>query len=311
MALNVTTTFNGSHAGEILLDLFNRNVMFDPRNAKQLVNVANKMSLTTLTSTGFITKPYNCDFVGGDITLSDKALNPEAFVIEREFCKSVLWGTWLSFTQRNNLTASEAEMIDVNNVEAFVQYVLEEAAKKGSSEIAQIIWRSTAGNATPGLAQISGLREQMLADATVIDVPAAAVITSANAVAAFQKVLELVPSEVLGDPEFQFYANQKTVSLYLMNVTSTSDGVRNATNQSVDVNFMGYRIVVDNGIPDNTIVATVASNFVVATNIDDSTNMFKVIDMSETTGDDKVRIRGQYRLDATYVFGNNIVLYTV
>jgi hypothetical protein len=71
---------------------------------------------------------------------------------------------------------------------------------------------------------------------------------------------------------------------------------------------LGYRIVVSNGIPDNTIVATYSSNLFVATNI--NAVDINVFDKS-IVGEDKIGMRGQWVMDATYGFGKNIVLYTV
>lgn len=307
MALNVTTNFNGSDAGQIMTDVFNIGVMFNPANAVQLYNVSNKLSVTMLEDGSFATQPYSCDFVEGDITLTDRTLNPEKFMVTKGFCKSTLWNTWLSFVHANNMNPNSLMQLDANNVEQFTQYVVDFYGKKVGAEIDTILWQSEAGSLTPGLAVISGLVERMLADATVIDVPAPAVLTAANVVTAFEATLALVPSAVLSQPDFAFYINPKTAAILRMGFTQAGFW-GNAANGAVELNYLGYRIIVSAGVPDNTIVATHVSNIWVATNI--SNVEFNVFDKS-IVGEDKIGIRGQWVLDTNYAYGKNIVLFTV
>jgi hypothetical protein len=307
MSLILTTNFNGSEAGQIFSDVFATGVMFDANNATQLYNVSNKVSVSLLSDATSGIVPYSCDFVEGDITLSDRTLNPEKFMFTKSFCKSQMWDMWVSFVRTNNQTPNPLEQLDVNNVSDFTTYLLNHYGKLVSARIDEILWKSTAANPVVDLAIISGLREKMLADATVIDVPGAVAITSATAKAAFENTLTLVPASVLAQPDFAFYVNQKTLTAYLLSLTAV--GVYgNVANSTITPTFLGYRIVVSNGIPDNTIVATYSSNLFVATNI--NAVDINVFDKS-IVGEDKIGMRGQWVMDANYGFGKNIVLYTV
>ena len=89
---------------------------------------------------------------------------------------------------------------------------------------------------------------------------------------------------------------------------SASGFYGNQINSAATANFLGYRIIVSEGVSDNTIVATHTQNIWVATNIDAVT--LDVFDLS-VIGKDQIGIRGQYVMDANYGYGKNIVLYTV
>ncbi len=303
--LNVTTNYNGSEAGEIISDIFAAGAMFNPANAKQLWTVSNKMSITMFEDDEFSIGAYSCDFVDGDMALTDKTLNPEKFMVTKSFCKSVLWDTWMAFVRSNNTNPNALRTLEVNNVESFVQYALDYYRRKLAVEVDQIVWASTAGNATPGLAIISGLIEKMEADATVIDVPGAVALTAATVIAAFENVLSAVPSAVLSHPDFKLYVNRRTATL--LQIGMTQSGLwGNAANGMVALNYLGYPVVVTEGIADNIIVATYAPNLWMATNID--TFNFNVIDFM-TVGQDKLGFRMQFVLDAGFGYGRNIVLY--
>lgn len=307
MALTLTTNFNGSESGTIMTDVFAKSVMFTPSNAMQLYNVSNKISVPQMTAGAFVTKPYDCDFVDGDITVTDRTLNPEKFMITASFCKSQMQDMWMSFVRTNGTTANGVQVLDANNVDLFTNYVVTLLAEQATSEIDRILWQSTVGNIVPALAQISGLREKMLADATVIDVPGAVPITSATVRAAFENTLALVPSAVSAQNDFAFYVNKRTLNAYLTSL-SGQGFYGNQINSTANANYLGYRIIVSEGVADNTIVATNTQNLWVATNIDAVT--LDVFDLS-VVGKDQIGIRGQYVMDTNFGYGKNIVLYTV
>jgi hypothetical protein len=307
MSLVVTTNFNGSDAGQIFTDVFATGVMFNPQNATQLYTVNNKMSVSLLQDATSGIVPYTCDFVEGDITISDRTLNPEKFLFAKTFCKSTLWDMWISFVRANNTNPNALMQLDANNLESFVQFLLNHYGRQISSRIDEIIWKSTTGNPAADLNIISGLREKMLADATVIDVPSAVAITAATAKQAFEATLSLVPAGVLAQPDFAFYVNQKTMSQYLMSLTNPGL-YGNAANGTITPLYLGYRVVVCNGVPDNTIVATHSSNLLIATNV--SAVELSVFDRTPI-GEDKVGMRSQWVLDAHFISGENVVLYTV
>lgn len=306
MALILTTEFNGSDAGQIMSDVFATGVMFNPTNAVQLYNVSNKLSVTILEDGSFATQPYNCSFIDGDITLTDRVLNPEKFMITKSYCKSVLWDSWLSFVHANNMNPNSLMQLDANNVSSFTQYVVDFYTRKAGYEIDRIIWESYLGHPTPGLSVITGLVRRMSSAIDTIKVASAVPLTVANVKSAFEEVLTLTPSNVLAQPDFAFYINPKTASLYQMSLTNPGF-YGNAANGQIALNFLGYKVVVSAGIPDNTIVATYAANLFIGTNINSVS--FNIFDKS-VIGEDIIGIRGQWVLDTNFGLGKNVVLYT-
>ena len=303
MALTLTTNFSGSEIGEIFTDVFNQSVMMNPAISNVQYNVSNAISVPVLSRTGFVSQPYTCDPITGDMTITDKLLEPKRILLSERFCKTDLDRMWMSFVRTSEQTAGSIGALEATNVEAFTNFVARTLLEQAGSEIDTIIWQSTVGNINPALAIINGLLAKMVADATVVKVGAGIPITSATVRAAFSLVNSNLNAAVKTSPKFAFYVNQNVADLYLESL-SGAGFYGNQFNATAALNVMGKKVIVTNGLPDDVIVGTLTSNIITATNTDNLT-----LKVEELQSSDLVSLRGSYVLDSHFGLGTQVVLY--
>ena len=66
-----------------------------------------------------------------------------------------------------------------------------------------------------------------------------------------------------------------------------------------------------NGLAANTAIATTKSNLHFATGLLNDMNLVKVLDTSETLGDENVRVVMRFTADAKYGFAEDMVTYGI
>ena len=296
------TEYNGEVAGDMIFEAIKSSVMLQETNAFHLLDVAHKISVTTLAETGLISVPYSCTFTGGDIVTTDVVLEPQYFSVDKNLCINTLWSTWYANKKRQGVENIDPAMSE------FLGYVTAFYLKKVAGDVDNLIWNADTGSVTPTLAVFDGLIRTALNDVTVIDVPAVA-LTSANILSKLEAIITATPSEVLSMPDFKIYMNQKTASLYQIALTTAGSYLMSPTT-APQLSYLSQSIVVVPSMPNDTIYCTFAGNIAVGMDLTSLENTVKVIDMRSTTGDDVIRFRLRYNLDATHLFGKNVVLYT-
>ena len=74
--------------------------------------------------------------------------------------------------------------------------------------------------------------------------------------------------------------------------------------------FDGIKIVVANGLADNTMIAAEKSNLYFGCGLLNDTQEVKVLDMSDLDGSQNVRIVMRFSCGVNYGIGNEIVFYS-
>lgn len=261
-------------------------------------------------ATDDIVKNATCDFTAtSTITLTEKVLNPEEFQVNLQLCKKDFHNTWQSMEMGYGA-------FDVLP-KSFADFLIAHVAEKVSSAMETTIW--TGANATAG--QFDGIATQIAADA---DLPSAqevtgTTVTASNVIAELGKIVDALPARLYGKDDLTIYVANNIYRAYVRALGGfAASGVgangydNKGTNQVIDaLYFDGVKIFLANGLASNTAIATLSSNLHFATGLLNDMNQVKVIDTSETLGDENVRVVMRFTADAKYGFAGDIVTYGI
>ena len=298
MATTVTVTSNyaGRDAGGFFLKTFKQIGAIKNGAVTIYDNVNYELWLKKLATTNG-RRAYTCGFEpGGSITLSEKLLAPKKFKDDFDICKEVFRAQWgeLSMGASAHNRNMNKEILDAiianklaNNVEDFDS----------------LIWSGDSTTAN----QFDGFLKLFLADADVIDIDLDTV-TEANVEAQIKLALAAVPIALRGNNNLKVSVSPDIAQFY--NFFLASKGTANGLggNANTSLVFGNYTLVVDQGLPANTIVVADPKNLAFGTGAMADHNTIDVVDEDSIgllTG--KVRGTMVYNAGVQYAYGAEIV----
>jgi hypothetical protein len=236
----------------------------------------------------------NCDFEdSGTITVTERILAPERFKVQREVCKTEFASDWeaiqMGYSAHNDGGAPN-----------FNDWLIGQLAGGAGAKLESLIW--TGVNATAG--EFDGFEVLMLADSDVNDVTAAA-FTSSNIDEAIQTTIDALPTAVQGSENLRIYMNTSAVWKYKQFLAA--GGYANVYNTpDIPLNYLGVPVAECPGMSDNVLIVAEADNLWFGTGLLSDWNEVRLIDTSETLGDDNLRFSMKFTAGVQYGIGGDI-----
>ena len=290
MALTITSTYAGEFAGKyISAALLSGNTI-----ANGLIevkpNVKFKEVLKRVDLSGVIANA-SCDFTSaGDVTLTERIIEPKELQVNLELCKTPFQSDWeaisMGYSAHDNLPST------------FSDYFIGLMAGKIAEATENSIW-----SGTEGAGSFDGF-STLLTAATLPagqDITGAAV-DSSNVLAELGKIADAIPTSILNNDDLFIYVSSNIFRAYkraLGGFQANGQGANGVNglgnNQDVDVQYFdGIKVVVANGLADDTAVATLKSNLYFGTGLLADHNEVKVLDMADLDGSKNVRFVMRY-----------------
>ena len=237
----------------------------------------------------------------GDVTLTERIIQPEEFQVNLELCKTPFVSDW----EAVEMGYSAFEKMPPKFSDFLIAHVAAEVAQKTE----QSIWNGT--NATAG--EFDGFVTLLDADADVNDV-VGTTVTAANAITELGKVVDAIPSAIYGKDDLKIYvSNPNVAKAYVRALAAQGGGYENRVNMWYDMNspltFDGIDIFMAPGLNDNQMVAAQKSNLYFGTGLLNDHNLVKVLDMADLDGSQNVRVIMRFTSGVQYGFGSEVVLY--
>ena len=306
---SITTTYAGEFAGKYIAAALLSAPTLEKGGLTIHPNVKYKQVIQRV-ATDDIIKNATCDFdATSTVTLTEKVLNPEEFQVNLQLCKKDFHSTW----QAAEMGYGAFDVLP----KSFSDFLIAHVAEKVASAMESTIW--TGVNATAG--QFAGLSTQIAADAAL---PAAqevtgTTVTAANVITELGKLVDAIPARLYGQPDLKLYVSQNIYKAYVRALGGFgasglgANGYDNkGTNQALgELMFDGVPVFMANGLAANTAWATPTSNLHFATGLLNDMNEVKVLDTSETLGDQNVRVIMRFTADAKYGFAEDCVVYGI
>ena len=311
MSLAITTSYAGEFSGKYIAAALLSGDTLANNEITILPNVRFKTVLQKA-STDNIVRDASCDFKTneGTLTLTEQILETEEFQVNLELCSKELKSSWQAQEMGYSAFAEPPA--------SFTDFVLAHVSAKVADKTEKNIWQGAAANA----GEFDGLAVKIAADAAL---PAAQEIAAvaggvnaANVIAQIGSVVDAIPSTVYGKDDLRLYVSSNVARAYTRALGGfAAGGVGGAGYEDKGTNqvlgglfFDGVQIVVSKGMPDNTMIAAEKSNLYFGTGLlDDITNEVRVIDMSETTGSQEIRVIMRFTAGVQYGEITDIVLY--
>lgn len=296
---NITSAFVGKEAGPIISVSFKDASTIDKGLITVLTNIAHGKGYIRRIQGANGLQNYACQFTPtGSLTLDEKVLEPKKLMINQEFCKEDFRNLFDSYTMGYSAWNKD---LPTDEKAAIMDRILNELAVSIDTNI----WSGS--SATAG--QFDGLINQLEADSAVIDIDAVSAITAANVVAELSKVFAAIPAEIYGKDDLVMVASSDVFRAYVASQANLGFGFQYNNQNNQIVYFNGVELHLVDTLPAKTVVAYRKSNFFMGTALEADFNEVRLLDMSETTGDDTVRVIVKFAADTNYGFGGEVVLY--
>jgi len=297
-----TTNISSSYVGEFASDYVSAMLLSGNTLANGLIeikpNVKFKETLTRLELDGLVADA-SCDFADvGTLNWTERTIEPKSLQVNIKLCKS----TFRSTFEAGSMGASAHD----NFPAKLSDFIIGKTAAKIAQATELAIWGGTAVNGS-----FAGFTTLLAADAahTGSQKITGEAITPANILTELGSVIDAIPEKLLQDEGLYVYVANNVYRAYKRALANTGGSVQ-GNNQDIDVQmFDGIKIVPVNGLASNKMIASIKDNLFFATSLLSDLNEVRVIDTSETLGDQNVRFIARYTAAVNYAVVEDIVSY--
>ena len=311
MALSITSTYAGEFAGKYISAALLSGSTISQGGIEVRPNVKYKEVIQRV-EVGSAIVDSTCDFSNaGDVTLTERIIQPEEFQINLQLCKTPFVANWdaisMGYSAFDNLPPS------------FSDYLIGHLSAEVAAKTETNIWQGVNANA----GEFDGFVTLMAADANI---PAAqkitaATVTSSNVIAELGKVVDQIPSALYGKEDVHIYISQNIARAYVRALGGFGSFLNGENNSGYDskgtmwwsngaLSFDGVKIFVAHGLADNTMVAAQKSNLYFGTGLMSDYNLVKLLDMADLDGSQNVRFIMRYTASVQYGIPEDVVVYS-
>jgi len=296
-------TDNTTYQGKDAVDFFSEALLDGTtiRTFRTIPGVKSKVKLPQYDA-GELIKDAGCSWSpAGEGTLSQKSFEVCDKEFQLELCVTTFEANFLGEYLRAGSNTGEVAP------ELFTNYMLEQVKKKVQNDLELAVWQGSATSVNYPQNICDGLQVKFSADATVITATTPTAITLNNVIAEITEVYDLIPQTIIGNPDLVIYVSTAIYKLYQQAVAAASSEAYYVG--AKEPNFLGIPLVWSPGLPTNTMVAGVKSNFLLLTDLLDDYESVTVVPQWNVAAVDTLRIAGRFKFGVDYLIGSEIVYY--
>lgn len=305
-ASGVPNKIEGSYAGEFAGKYISAAVLSANTLANNGVtvipNVKFKSVIKRVNNSGQIVTPATCDFTDvGTVSLVERVLTTTEVQVNLQLCKTPFESDWeavaMGYSAFDNLPSN------------FTDFFIAKMLKDIALDTENYLWNAT-----------NGLGKLLLADSSVV-VSSPVAITSANAIAQLQKVVDAIPASLYGREDLRIYVPQNVARAYvgaLSGFGASGLGSNGYANQGTmwytngtALTIGGVQLFIANGMANNTMIATTIDNLYVGFGLLSDQQEVKVIDMADIDGSKNVRFISRFTRGLQVGVGSDSVTYGI
>jgi len=311
--LNITSTYVGEHASDYFAAALLAAASLDSGGITVVPNIKYQHTMTKMATSGLI-QNATCDFdPTSTVTLTEKVVTPKELQVNVQMCKK-------DFIQQFD-AASMGMSAHSDVPKNFSDFLIGQILGSVAESLEQQIWSGTAGTA----GEMGGIITELALDANLPGAQegATTALSTANIVATFTAITDDITTAMYSQPNLAFYASTNAVKFYIAALGGHYDGATNAAfggagtdgkgtqwaGRSEGLTYGGIPIIHCPGLPDDHIICTYRENLIFGTGLLNDTNEIRLIDMSETTGDQNFRFVARFTGVATYLCPEDICTY--
>jgi hypothetical protein len=183
-----------------------------------------------------------------------------------------------------------------------------EMAKAIGNDLELIRWQGDTESANATLALCDGYIKGLLADSTVIDVNNTTV-TASNVLAELAKIFAAAPSDIIRKKaDLRLYVSTNVANAY--ELAAASGNTMTYVTTPLQLTYLGVKVVVCEGMPNDTAVLTLKDNLIYAFDAEGDSKALKAVNLADTVAEPYIRTRANMKVGFVHVNGAEIVLYS-
>ena len=308
--VNISTSYAGEFAGRYIAAALLSAPTLDKNGVTVIPNVKYKSVVKKVSTDANLIKNAGCDFAPtGTVTLTERVLTPKELQVNIKLCKASFKSDW-------NAIEMGYSAFDVLP-KTFADFLIAHVSEKVAAATETAIWT---GTNTDG--SFAGFGSIVSTDALL---PAAqevagTTVTAANVITELGKIVDAIPQTVYGKEDLKIYVAPNIARAYVralggFSVAATSNAGTNAQGTqwytNGELSFDGVAMFVVNGLAANTAICAQVANLYFGTGLMDDMATVKVLDTSETLGDENVRVVMRYTAGVQIGAIEDVVTYGI
>ena len=304
---SITSTYAGEFAGKYISAALLSGSTIENGLITVKPNVKYKEVLKKAATDANIIKDATCDFTPtGELTLTERILQPEEFQVNMELCKKDFRSDWeavqMGYSAYDNLPPN------------FSDFIIGHAAGLVAEKTEQNIWAGQTGNA----GEFDGFYYLATAGGSGCVSVSGSPLTAANIIDEIGKVVDAIPSGVYGKEDLFIYVSRKAAKLYvraLGGFGANGLGAAGVNAQGTQwwnngaLSYDGVKVVIASGLPDDSMMAAQKSNLFFGTGLLSDHNEVKLLDMGDLDGSQNVRLVMRFTAGVQIGITSDVVIY--
>jgi hypothetical protein len=198
-------------------------------------------------------------------------------------------------------------------VASFMNYYWNEMSLKIQEDLELIRWQGDTGLnpvTYPVLSLCDGYLKKLCGDENIAAGLYAGVIDSTNVIAQMTAVYTALPPAVIRrKSELRFYVSSNVAAAY--ELAAASGNTQTYVTLPLGLTFLGVKVVVADGMPNDTMVLTLKSNLIYAFDGEGDSKALKAVNLTDTVAEPYLRTRANMKVGFYYTNPAEIVVYSV
>ena len=193
-------------------------------------------------------------------------------------------------------------------VASFMSYYWETMSMQIGEDVELLRWQGDTDSEDTLLALCDGYLKRLLADAEVVDV-ANVSIDATNVIAQLTDILNAAPATIKRKKaDLRFYVSSNIATAY--ELAAAQGNTQTYVTIPLALTFLGIKMVVAEGLPNDTAVLTLKNNLIYAFDSEADAKALKAVNLSDSVAEPYLRTRANLKVGFWYTNPTEIVLYS-
>jgi hypothetical protein len=250
---------------------------------------------------GSILQASTCAFTAPNDSLNAIDIDVCAFSAMAQICQFDLEQSFvaLQMTQGSNGDFS---------VPSFMNYYWGEMAKQIEEDIELIRWQGDTTSENDLLALCDGYLTRLCKDGGSLAYTSGGGINTSNVLATFAAVLNGLPASVrFKKADLRFRVSSNVAAAY--ELAAASGNTLTYVTLPLGLTFLGIKVVVCEGMPDNTIVASLKDDLIYAFDAEGDSKALKAVNLTDSVAEPYIRTRANVKAGFYYTNPEQIAVW--
>jgi hypothetical protein len=268
-------------------------------NYRTLPGIKSETKLANVTF-GNILQASNCNFTAPTDSLDAVDLTVCPLSAMSQICQFTLEQSFLS------LQMAQGSNGDFT-VASFMNYYWNEMSLKIQEDLELIRWQGDTLSEDPVLSLCDGYLKKLCDAEGVIGINSTTV-DSSNVIAEMTTVYTSLPPAVIRKKSnLRFYVSANVVAAY--ELAAATGNTQTYVTLPLGLTFLGVKVVVADGMPDNTMVLTLRDNLLYCFDGEGDSRALKAVNLTDTVAEPYLRTRANMKVGFHFVNPSEIVVY--